>query len=485
MNRYRESMKHGVVFVSGIFNVLHPGHLRLLKYARDFGERLVVGVLSDAIAGQDAHVPEYLRLEAVQLNELVDEAFLITGSPEREIERLKPAFVVKGKEHAQRHNPELSVLQRYGGRLLFSSGEVTFTSRDLIRREFDGLDARIMSIPAAFMARHGITRDQLRRSIANFGKLKVVVVGDTIIDEYVTCEPLGMSEEDPTVVVTPISSDRFIGGAAVVAAHAARLGAQVKFVSVVGDDEAGRYATKELSRVGVDVDFIIDDSRPTTLKQRFRAHNKTLLRVSKLSQRTIDEGFQQQVAQLTQDSLHGADALLFSDFNYGVLPQGVVNRISAFARNANIITAADSQSSSQLGDISRYLGMNLISATERETRLALRNSEDGINTVAASLLEKTGSRNLLLKLGADGALLLRRLDEQGRYEIEQLPALNLNPQDVAGAGDSMLVVTSMALAADATLWEASLLGSLAAAVQVSRVGNIPLEPQDLLRELEA
>jgi len=478
-------MNKGVVFVSGIFNILHPGHLRLLKYARDLGDRLVVGVLSDAIAGPDAHVPEQLRLEALQLNELVDEAFLVETSPEREIERLRPALVVKGREHSQRHNAELSVLRQYGGRLLFSSGDVTFTSRDLIRREFEGLDARNMAIPAAFMARHEISFARLRELISGFRQLSVVVIGDTIVDEYITCEPLGMSEEDPTVVVAPISSDRFIGGAAVVAAHAARLGAHVKFVSVVGDDEAGRYATTELSGIGVDVDFIVDDSRPTTLKQRFRGHNKTLLRVSKLSQRTIDEGFQEQVVQLTRDSLNGADALLFSDFNYGVLPQRVVNQISAFARSAGIITSADSQSSSQLGDISRYSGMNLISATERETRLALRNSEDGINTVAASLLEKTIARNLLLKLGADGALLLRRHDEPGRYEIEQLPALNPNPKDVAGAGDSMLVVTSMALAAKASLWEASLLGSLAAAVQVSRVGNIPLEPQDLLRELEA
>lgn len=478
-------MKKGVVFVSGIFNVLHPGHLRLLKYARDLGERLVVGVISDAIAGRDAHVPEQLRLEALQLNELVDEAFLVHTSPEVEIDRLRPAFVVKGKEHSRRENPELQVLQRYGGRLLFSSGDVTFTSRDLIRREFEGLDARNMSIPAAFIARHQIPLERLCTLISDFTQLNVVVVGDTIIDEYITCEPLGMSEEDPTVVVAPISSDRFIGGAAVVAAHAARLGANVKFVSVVGDDDAGRYAKTELSRIGVDAKLIVDDSRPTTLKQRFRAHNKTLLRVSRLSQRTVDANFQKQTVSLAHAAAGNAHALIFSDFNYGVLPQNVVDKISAFARESGAITAADSQSSSQLGDISRYVDMNLIAATERETRLALRNSEDGINTVAASLLEKTRARNLMLKLGADGALLLRRLDKPGRYEIEQLPALNPTPRDVAGAGDSMLVVTSMALAAKANLWEASLLGSLAAAVQVSRVGNIPLEPHDLLRELEA
>ena len=130
-------MNKGSVFVSGVFNVLHPGHLRLFKYALDHGERLMVGVLSDEIAGADAHVPESLRLEAVKLNGLVDEAFLITTSVIEELTQRRPAVVVKGKEHAYRHNEELDVVQPYGGRLLFSSGDVTFTSQDLIRREVD------------------------------------------------------------------------------------------------------------------------------------------------------------------------------------------------------------------------------------------------------------------------------------------------------------------------------------------------------------
>ncbi|MEY4401484.1 MAG: hypothetical protein RL072_1349, partial [Actinomycetota bacterium] len=92
-------MSKGSVFVSGIFNVLHPGHLRLFKYARDHGDRLIVGVLSDQLAGQDAHVPEGLRLEAVKLNALVDDAFLVTTTVVKEISARKPAVVVKGKEH--------------------------------------------------------------------------------------------------------------------------------------------------------------------------------------------------------------------------------------------------------------------------------------------------------------------------------------------------------------------------------------------------
>ena len=119
----------------------------------------------------------------------------------------------------------------------------------------------------------------LSEVVGKFSELKVCVVGDLIVDEYVTCEALGMSQEDPTLVVTPTDRRRFLGGAGIVAAHAAELGAKSTLITVVGKDEAGDYATGMLSKYGVEGAEVVDESRPTTLKQRFRAENKTLLRV--------------------------------------------------------------------------------------------------------------------------------------------------------------------------------------------------------------
>jgi bifunctional ADP-heptose synthase (sugar kinase/adenylyltransferase) len=113
------------------------------------------------------------------------------------------------------------------------------------------------------------------------------VFGDLIVDEYINCDPLGMSQEDPTIVVTPIRQDRFVGGAGIVAAHAAGLGAKVRYFGVVGRDPAAKYAEERLRSFGVETDLTVDDSRPTTLKQRYRANGKTLLRVSHLRQPDI------------------------------------------------------------------------------------------------------------------------------------------------------------------------------------------------------
>jgi cytidyltransferase-like protein len=258
------------VFVSGRFNVLHPGHVRLLQFARECGDRLVVGIEPDSLAGQDAHVPEQLRLEGVRSCSFVDEAFVLRDSVVRTVLALKPAIVVKGREHEHRHNDEKSAVESYGGRLVFSSGEVVFTSRDLIRREFSSSGSRTWGVPRAFMHRHGISVERLEALLNSFSKLRVLVVGDLIIDEYISCDPLGMSQEDPTLVVKPVDSKRFVGGAGIVAAHAAGLGAQSSFVSIVGADEEAKFALEVLEQSRVRAMFVEDATRPTTLKTRYR-----------------------------------------------------------------------------------------------------------------------------------------------------------------------------------------------------------------------
>lgn len=179
------------VFVSGSFNVLHPGHLRLLRFAKECGERLIVAVYSDRIAANGAHVPEQLRLEGLQSVSWVDDAFIADEPVTSVITRLRPDIVVKGKEHESCFNPELAVLEQYGGRLMFSSGETAFSSLDLIRKEFREFDPRSISLPHEYLARHGIDSARLSGLLQHFSKMKVCVVGDLIIDEYITCQPLG------------------------------------------------------------------------------------------------------------------------------------------------------------------------------------------------------------------------------------------------------------------------------------------------------
>lgn len=482
-----KSKEQKTVLVSGHFNVIHPGHLRLLRFARECGTRLVVAVESDRLAGNAAHVPEQLRLEGVSSNSYVDEAFLIDSPVVNIIKELRPDVVVKGKEHESRKNPETQVLAGYGGKLLFSSGETVFSSLDMIRREFTEVANKTISMPDEYLARNGIGKDRLAQLCSCFEKLKVVVIGDLIIDEYITCQPLGMSQEDPTIVVTPIDSLRFIGGAGIVAAHATGLGAQVDFISVTGQDESRNYGIEKLSEFGVHAHLLVDTSRPTTLKQRYRSKGKSLLRVSHLHQGAISVELQQRMLERIESVIVDADLLVFSDFNYGCLPQSLVEKVSSMAKSYGVLLAADSQSSSQVGDISRFIGMDLITPTEREARIAVRNHEDGLVVLAEKLRKQALAKNVLLKMGEEGLLIHAWDDTKGGTEggimTDQVPALNSHPKDVAGAGDSLLIAGAMAMACGANIWEAGCLGSLAAAIQVGRVGNTPLQIDELTRAI--
>ena len=145
------------VLVSGHFNVLHPGHIRLLRFAKESGDHLIVAVESDRIAGGAAHVPEDLRIEGIKSNSWVNETILLDEPVGDLIKRLQPDVVIKGKEHQDKFNLEQVVLDSYGGKLRFSSGEIKFSSLDLLRKEFSQTINDDIILPFNFMKRHEIS----------------------------------------------------------------------------------------------------------------------------------------------------------------------------------------------------------------------------------------------------------------------------------------------------------------------------------------
>jgi rfaE bifunctional protein kinase chain/domain len=471
------------ILITGRFNILHPGHIRLLKFAKELGGKLFVGVESDIKAGRHAYVNENLRIESLKSNNWVDECFIYNESIETLINKYSINIVVKGKEHENKYNEELVLMKNKGGKLIFSSGESIFSSVDLITKEFNETNSNTIKIPFDYLERHNITFEKLRKVVANFSKIRVCVIGDLIMDEYITCQALGMSQEDPTIVVTPIHTTTFIGGAGIVAAHACGLGAEVDFFTVVGNDEVKDLAYNKLDNFKVISNFVVDDSRPTTLKQRFRSKGKTLLRVSHLHQGPISRELQKIILNKLESKLQNIDLFVFSDFNYGCLPQDFVDEIIRLIKiiKPEIMLVADSQSSSQIGDISRFKNMHLITPTEHEARISTKNYEAGLVVLSEEIKSQSQAMNVLLKLGEEGLLIH---SDNGNFITDKLGALNSSPKDVSGAGDSLLITSALALVCGATIWDAAFLGSLAASIQVGRVGNTPLTSLELEKSLK-
>ncbi len=135
-----------------------------------------------------------------------------------------------------------------------------------------------------------------------------------------------------------------------------------------------------------------------------------------------------------------------------------------------------------MGDLSRYVGATMISATEREARRTVNNFKSGLQNVAIRLLEKSQAKTIIVRLSAEGLIVILPKPE---FTTDSLKAMNSNPVDVdvAGAGDAFLYASSLALAPGASIWEASYLGSIAASIQVLRIENVPLNKELIMREL--
>jgi rfaE bifunctional protein kinase chain/domain len=473
-------MNKDLVLVFGNFNILHPGHLRLLRYAKSLNKKLIVGLISDDLAGNAIFIPEKLRLESLLANNWVDDAFIVKTSVIESIKQMKPYAVVKGKEHENAYNPEEKYIKEYGGKLIFSSGDVSFSSIDLLQKEYFEVKKFPLRKPVGYIDRHNIKKDNLLKIVHNFENKNICVIGDVIVDKYTTCEPLGMSQEDPTVVVKPLSSTSYLGGAGIVALHGHALGANIDFISVVGVDNPAKFAEKQLKNK-VNAFLIKDRSRPTSLKERFRAKNKTLLRVSDLSDSFISSEIQKEIINYLEKISSKLDLIVLSDFNYGVLPDELIVQISKIAYKNKIMVVADSQSSSQTGDVGRFKNMHLITPTEREARISIRNNQIGLVKLAEELKVKSHCEYIFIKLGEEGLFLhVKDKKNKDNFITDRLNALNPSPVDTAGAGDSMLISSSLVLASKGDIWESAYIGSLCASIQVSRVGNIPINKNDLI-----
>ncbi len=471
----------GTALVSGKFKVIHSGHVRLFKLARELAQELVVAL---DITGLDSSDITW-RLKALESVDFVSRVLTYKSDIEQVLLKERPDIVVKGSEFSQKLNVEEKVLAQWGGRLIFSSGDSFFSERDMIESIQSDSNTKKFPLPLEFMRRHDITKLRLMEILGCFREISVCVIGDLIVDEFINCHPLGMSQEEPTIVVTPIDSKRFLGGAGIVAAHCASLGAKTTLLTIKGDDEIGEWSTRKALEYGIEMIALADSTRPTTLKQRFRSGSQTLLKLTHLRQENISGELESSLLEKFNNIVDDVDLVILSDFSYGVLTKKITQEILQTAKESKMFVAADSQSSSQIGDLSRFEFSDLITSTEREARLELKDENSGLVVLAEKLRSELGARNILLKLGGDGVI-IHGTDLEGQIiSTDQVPALNDSFVDTSGAGDSLLAAAALSLASSANVYEATLLGSLVAAIQVGRIGNTPITISSVTEMLES
>ena len=475
-----------VIMCHGTFDIIHPGHLRHLSYAKEKADLLIASVTCDDFVSKGPHrpyVPEELRAVNLAALEVVDYVLIDrNNTPIENILEIQPDLFAKGYEYISdgvrpKTQEETDALETYGGEILFTPGDVVYSSSALLQMQTPNLAHEKLAV---LMDSEGITFDSLRSTVRSLASVRVHVIGDTIVDKYTTCALLGAAPKSPTFSVREGSSELFVGGAAIVAEHARALGADVRLSTVLGQDELKDFVLQRMSEQGIEVLAQVDPTRPTTLKERFIVEGQRMLQVDRVDNRVVSERHQRGLQSDIRDST--ADVYIFSDFRHGIFHHSTIEPlVSSIPGDA--LKAGDSQVSNRWGNILDFRGFDLITPNEREARFALADQDSVVRPLASRLYREASCRWLILKLGERGMLCHRSAGEQPR-DFFMIDSFVENLVDPLGAGDSVLATTSLVLARSSNFVAGAILGSMAAAIACEREGNIPVGLADVEDKLD-
>lgn len=460
-----------ISLVTGNFNYVHSGHLRLFKFAKNLADVLIILVNKDS--RNLTFLSQKDRLNKLRKVMFLDHCFPIETSINDLIIKIKPNYLIKGNEYQDLYNPEEKILKKNGGRLIFFSS--SYQDEKQLLNNKNKKKNNFFKIPETYIQNHQISIMKLVKVLNKINKLKVLVVGDLIIDRYINCLPIGMSRESPNIVFKHIESNDYIGGGAITSAHAKALNTDVTFLSISGNDKYYAYAQKELKKLNINSRIFKDESRPTTLKKKYIYNNNTLFRLNQLKDHQIEKLIENAIIDEIKKKKY--DLIAVSDFNYGLITPKVIDTI----RNKGVFISGDCQTSSQIGDIKKFKNFNLITPTELEARYSLHDNHSGLVQIAHKLQKHTRSKNIILTLGDQGILINTKY--KNKFFTDQIEALNKNPVNISGAGDCFFVVVSICLTLNLNIWESALIGSIASAHQISEKGNVPVKITSIIENL--
>src|SRR3990167_9155416 len=254
-----------VIMCHGTFDLVHPGHIRHLMYAKAKADVLIASLTGDDYitkANFRPFVPQELRAMNLAAREIVDYVLIDhSATPIDSLQTLQPDFFAKGYEYTERGlhpqtRVEVETLNSYGGEILFTPGDIVFSSSAFIE---SGLPALAIEKLGTLMESEGVTCPALREAVQKFRGVRVHVVGDTIVDTHTQCTTINTgSVKTPTLSVKYERHADFAGAAAVVAGHLAAAGARVRFSTVLGGDALKDFVIREVTKAGVEGDFVID-----------------------------------------------------------------------------------------------------------------------------------------------------------------------------------------------------------------------------------
>lgn len=313
-----------------------------------------------------------------------------------------------------------------------------------------------------------------------FQRKRVLVVGDLMLDEYVWGAATRISPEAPVMVVeVERDGDYRPGGAANVVHNVQALGASAALIGVVGDDGHGRRLTSRLADAGVNVDGVtVDKSRPTSRKTRIIAHNQQVVRVDREYRQEVTGDVAGKMLSHLGEQIPRCDAVIYSDYNKGVITSEIVSfGIAAAREQGRVVT-----SNPKPANILRFRGAAVVTLNQTEAESAASgplNTDEQVGSAGLALAKELGVDAVVITRGAAGICVCERAGE-----TTFIPAIPLEVYDVAGAGDTVISCLTLALASGADFVEAAELANWAAGAAVRKVGVSTVTRSEIIRLAE-
>jgi len=481
-----------VVLCHGCFDIVHPGHIRYLRFARMQGDVLVVSITGDAAIDKGdvrPYIPQELRAENLAALEFVDYVVIDeTPTACSLIAMIRPDVYVKGQEYATSKDPrflaERQIVESYGGRVIFSSGDVVFSSSRLAEGMFQ---TPVFAAERLRLVchRHGIRLDAMLDFLGAFRGKRLLIIGDLVVDRYVLCDATDIASESPMMSLTELEQKDYLGGAGVVAAQAAAWGAEPLLVTALGEN-GGResdWAIKALVDAGV-VIRAIRHRREMPRKTRYLVDDHKLFKVDRTPFQPLDSLGERKVADMLLSAAAHADAAVVFDSGFGMITPGVLQHLGGtFRRSIPVLTGGTAEPRGSLKSL-RYF--DLLCTSERKLRVATNDFGGGLSTLAYQMLDGTQARQMLVTLGKRGLVTFDRpshdreaVEWRGRLLSEHLPALAGFAVDSLGCSESVLTAATLAAASGASLMQSAYFCSAVAAIQVGLAGWEPVGPDQL------
>jgi rfaE bifunctional protein kinase chain/domain/rfaE bifunctional protein nucleotidyltransferase chain/domain len=478
-----------VVQCHGVFDLLHIGHIRHFQEARKFGDILVVTVTPDRYVNKGPHRPvftEALRAEAIAALDGVDYVAINKWPTAVEaIELVRPDAYAKGSDYADASTDhtggitlERRAVEGVGGTLVFTD-EITFSSSTLLNRHMSIFSKEVNDYLEQFRGKFSV--DDVSGFITRARALRVVVIGEAIIDEYHYCETLGKSGKEPILAAQFVRCERFIGGALAVANHVASCSSNVNLVTLLGSQDSHEEFIRSALSPNVSADFLTMEGAPTLIKRRFIESYpfQKLFEVYVMDGQAAERKSADLCAAL-EKIVQDADLVVVADYGHGMITSSAVDILCEQARCLAVNVQVNAGNHG-FNTVSKYRRADFISLSEREIRLETRDPAGDLKKIIERVSTELHCRQLLVTRGAKGSLCYGQ--EQGFFET---PGFALKTVDRVGAGDAVFAIGSLCAALGAPIEIVGFIGNAVGSEAVAIVGNQHfIERAPLLKHIEA